>query len=63
MQLELKPQEQEFLQSMLEENCQELRAETRRTTNHDFKEALKLKEHLIEGLLEKLIIRVQSTTA
>ena len=63
MQLELKREEQELLQSVLEESCQELRAEIRKTENHDFKEALKSKEHLIEGLLEKLFIQVQSTTA
>lgn len=63
MQLELKLEEQELLQSLLEERCQELRAEIRKTANHNFKEALKSKEHLIEGLLEKLSIQVQSTTA
>jgi hypothetical protein len=63
MQLELKREEQELLQFLLEERCQELHAEIRKTANHNFKEALKSKEHLIEGLLEKLSIQVQSTTA
>ena len=63
MQLELKLEEQELLQLLLQQSRQELRGEIRKTANHDFKEALKSKEHLIEGLMEKLSVQVQTMTA
>jgi hypothetical protein len=54
MQLELNEKEQELLRNLLDEDYEELRAEIRKTENHEFKSALRLREQLMGGLLEKL---------
>ena len=63
MQLELNQEEQELLLNLLEESYQELRAEVRKTESHEFKETLRSKGHLIEGLLQRLSMRMHSTSA
>jgi hypothetical protein len=54
MQLQLNEEEQDLLRNLLEDDYEELRAEIRKTENHEFKSALRLREQLMEGLLEKL---------
>ena len=63
MQLELSQEEQEFLLNLLEQSYQELRGEVRKTESHEFKETLRSKEHLMEGLLQRLSRRMHTTTA
>ncbi len=54
MQFELNPEEQDFLKNLLEEDCQELRTEIRKTENHEFKAALRIKEQLMVRMLQRL---------
>ena len=61
MQLELSREEKELLLNLLEEDYLELRAEIRKTESHEFKETLRSKEQLMEGLLQKLSNRAFAT--
>ncbi len=54
MQFDLSPEEQDLLKNLLEEECRDLRAEIRKTKNHEFKMALRNKEISMEVLLERL---------
>jgi hypothetical protein len=54
MQFDLSPEEQDLLRNLLEEDCQDLRAEIRKTESHEFKTSLQNKEKVMEGLLERL---------
>lgn len=54
MRFDLSPEEQDLLKNLLEEDCQDLRGEIRKTESHEFKDSLRNKEKVMEGLLEKL---------
>jgi hypothetical protein len=53
-QIELTDQEAELLRSVLEEYVSDLRMEVSNTDNMDFREALKEKERILRGLVERL---------
>jgi hypothetical protein len=53
-QIELTDQEAELLRNVLEEYVSDLRMEVSNTDNMDFREALKEKERILRGLVERL---------
>ncbi|HEY8767968.1 MAG TPA: hypothetical protein VIP09_12035 [Dehalococcoidia bacterium] len=56
----LSDEEQELLTSLLELAYRELKEEIYKTDNSDYKAQLKAREHLFEGLIEKLGIAVDT---
>ncbi|HZP63237.1 MAG TPA: hypothetical protein VFB28_07465 [Terriglobales bacterium] len=54
MELTISSSERELLREILEEHHRELLREISRAEHHQFKEALKGKEKLLERMLEKL---------
>jgi hypothetical protein len=54
MSVELSREERDLLVELLEEEFDEIRAEIRRTENHDYKENLKVREKLIQDLLGRM---------
>jgi hypothetical protein len=53
-QIELTDQEAELLRDVLEEYVSDLRMEVANTESMDFREALKEKERILKGLVERL---------
>jgi len=54
MELEISPEEQEFLSELLENDLQRLRWDSARTHRATFRTELKPREEILEGLLAKL---------
>jgi hypothetical protein len=55
VELVLSPEERELLCSILEIALSDLRVEVRRTDATDFQDRLKVQEHRLEGLLQRLL--------
>jgi hypothetical protein len=54
MSVELSREERDLVVELLEEAFDDIRAEIRRTDNHDYKENLKVREKLVQSLLGRM---------